>query len=91
MASIRSSSEKCTAASHWSKLAADRMDFPQPLVSVEWLNRHLEDVNVVILDASLPKPKSSPADNPLSIFKFLVLAFLTSIIHSQTPRVTSLT
>lgn len=31
-----------------------------PLVSVEWLAAHLKDPDLVILEASLPKPKSKP-------------------------------
>ena len=42
------------------------MDFPTPLVTTEWLAAHLADEDVVILDASLPKPKAKPEDNPLN-------------------------
>lgn len=42
------------------------MKFPKQLVSVGWLAEHLDDTDLVILDASLPKPKSNPANNPLS-------------------------
>jgi thiosulfate/3-mercaptopyruvate sulfurtransferase len=41
------------------------MMFPSPLVTTEWLAAHLYDADVVILDASLPKPKAKPEDNPL--------------------------
>ncbi len=42
------------------------MTLPTPLVSVEWLYENLDHPDVVILDASLPKPKSNPADNLLT-------------------------
>jgi len=38
---------------------------PTPLVTTQWLDAHLRDPDVLILDASLPKPKSKPEDNPL--------------------------
>ena len=37
-----------------------------PLVSSEWLVDHLQAPDLIELDASLPKPKSSAADNPLA-------------------------
>lgn len=42
------------------------MEFTEPLVSVDWLHSHLHNPDLLILDASLPKPKTNAADNPLS-------------------------
>lgn len=36
------------------------------LVSTDWLHSHLSNLKLVILDASLPKPKAKPEDNPLN-------------------------
>ena len=36
------------------------------LVSTDWLSSQLTNPQLVILDASLPKPKAKPEDNPLS-------------------------
>ena len=36
------------------------------LVSTDWLSRQLTNPQLVILDASLPKPKAKPKDNPLN-------------------------
>jgi len=36
------------------------------LVTIHWLAEHLNDSNLIILDASLAKPKSKPSDNPLA-------------------------
>ncbi len=34
------------------------------LVTVDWLEKNLKDPNLIVLDASLPKPKSKPEDLP---------------------------
>ena len=36
------------------------------IVSIQWLKEHLSEPDLIILDASLPKPKSNPEDNPLA-------------------------
>lgn len=41
------------------------MNSTSSLVSVDWLNQHLDDKNLIVLDASLPKPKARAEDNPL--------------------------
>lgn len=35
------------------------------LVTTDWLAAHLHDADLIVLDASLPKPKAKPEDNPL--------------------------
>ncbi len=42
------------------------MDFPKPITSVEWLANNLENDDLVLLDASVPKPMTKAEDNPLA-------------------------
>lgn len=65
------------------------MDFPQPLVSIDWLKTHLEDTDLVILDASLPKPMTSPEGNPLSSLQVPGARFF-DINHSFSDTTTDL-
>ncbi|NER14713.1 sulfurtransferase [Leptobacterium flavescens] len=43
-----------------------QLKLPTPLLSIEWLSTHLDHPDVVILDASLDKPKTAEAPSELS-------------------------
>ncbi len=40
------------------------MDLPKPTISINWLVKNLGSQNLIILDASLPKPMTKAEDNP---------------------------
>ncbi len=42
------------------------MNLPKPTVSIQWLAENLENENLVLLDASLPKPMTKAEDNPFA-------------------------
>ncbi|MEQ9404072.1 MAG: sulfurtransferase [Cyclobacteriaceae bacterium] len=42
------------------------MSTDSPIVSADWLKDNLHNPNLILLDASLAKPKTSPEENPLN-------------------------
>ncbi len=42
------------------------MDFLKPTTSIQWLFENIKNEDLIVLDASLPKPKTKAEDNPLA-------------------------